>query len=114
MINTEDFIKRLEILFDHFGHSAATFSDKIGVQRSGVSHLLSGRNKPSLDFVLKIITAFPEVDLYWLLSGKGNLIKDENAPQAQAEISKTKSEAGIEKIIIFNTDGSFSEYKPKK
>jgi transcriptional regulator with XRE-family HTH domain len=114
MINTEDFVKRLEIIFDHFGLSAATFSDKIGVQRSGVSHLLSGRNKPSLDFVVKIITAFPEVDLYWLLSGKGNLVRDEIVPQSPGEISRPKSEARIEKIIIFNTDGSFSEYRPKK
>jgi transcriptional regulator with XRE-family HTH domain len=114
MISTEDFVKRLEILFDHFGLSAATFSDKIGVQRSGVSHLLSGRNKPSLDFVLKIISAFPEVDLYWLLTGKGNLLRDEDQPHAPKEKAKTKSEAGIEKIIIFNKDGSFSEYTPKK
>lgn len=77
MVNTDDFIKRLEILMDHFGMNASSFADKIGVQRSSISHLLSGRNKPSLDFVLKIMDIFPDVNLYWILNGKGNLLKEE-------------------------------------
>ena len=75
MVNTEDFIKRLEIIFDYYSVSASGFADKIGVQRSSLSHLLSGRNKPSLDFILKILEVFPEVDLYWILNGKGNFPK---------------------------------------
>ena len=75
MVNTEDFIKRLEIIFDYFSISASGFADKIGVQRSSLSHLLSGRNKPSLDFILKILDVFPEVDLYWILNGKGSFPK---------------------------------------
>ena len=71
MVNTEEFIKRLTILLDFYGLNASVFADKIGVQRSSLSHLLSGRNKPSLDFILKIIEVFPEVDLYWILNGKG-------------------------------------------
>ncbi|WP_313807457.1 helix-turn-helix transcriptional regulator [Flavobacterium sp.] len=78
MVNTEDFIKRLETLFDFYGLSASGFADKIGVQRSSLSHLLSGRNKPSLDFIMKITEVFPEVDLYWILNGTGNFPKDEN------------------------------------
>ena len=77
MVNTDDFIKRLELLMEHFSMNASSFADKIGVQRSSISHLLSGRNKPSLDFVMKIMDLFPEVNLYWILSGKGNLLKDE-------------------------------------
>ena len=71
MVNTENFINRLEKILDFYSLSASGFADKIGVQRSSISHLLSGRNKPSLDFVLKIIEFFPEVDLYWILIGKG-------------------------------------------
>jgi len=71
MVNTEDFIKRLEIILDYYSLNASTFADKIGVQRSSLSHLLSGRNKPSLDFILKIIDVFPDVDLYWILIGTG-------------------------------------------
>ena len=71
MVNTDNFINRLEKILDFYSLSASGFADKIGVQRSSLSHLLSGRNKPSLDFVLKIIEFFPEVDLYWILIGKG-------------------------------------------
>ncbi|KOP36997.1 XRE family transcriptional regulator [Flavobacterium sp. WLB] len=78
MVNIDDFVKRLEIILDYYGLNASSFADKIGVQRSSMSHLLSGRNKPSLDFVMKILDVFPEVDLYWILVGKGNFPKSEN------------------------------------
>ena len=78
MLNIDDFIKRLEIILDYYSLSASGFADKIGVQRSSLSHLLSGRNKPSLDLILKIIQNFPEVDLYWILNGKGSFPKSEN------------------------------------
>ncbi|WP_430400767.1 helix-turn-helix transcriptional regulator [Flavobacterium sp.] len=78
MVNTEDFIKRLEELLEYYSLSASGFADKINVQRSSLSHLLSGRNKPSLDFILKITDEFPEVDLYWILNGKGTFPKSEN------------------------------------
>jgi transcriptional regulator with XRE-family HTH domain len=76
MVNIEDFIKRLEIILDYYSLNASSFADKIGVQRSSLSHLLSGRNKPSLDFILKILEVFPEVDLYWILNGKGTFPKN--------------------------------------
>lgn len=75
MVNTEDFIKRLEFIIDYYSLSASSLADKIGVQRSSLSHLLSGRNKPSLDFIMKILEVFPEVDLYWILNGKGSFPK---------------------------------------
>jgi transcriptional regulator with XRE-family HTH domain len=77
MVNTDDFIKRLEYILDYYNLNASSFADKIGVQRSSLSHLLSGRNKPSLDFILKIMDTFPEVDLYWILNGKGTFPKSE-------------------------------------
>ncbi|MES2239184.1 MAG: helix-turn-helix transcriptional regulator [Bacteroidota bacterium] len=80
MVNTDDFIKRLEIILDYYGINASAFADKIGVQRSSLSHLLSGRNKPSLDFILKILDVYPDVDLYWILNGKGNFPKTNEIP----------------------------------
>ncbi len=77
MLNTEDFIKRLEFIMEHYGLSASAFADKIGVQRSSISHLLSGRNKPSLDFLMKIIALFPELNLYWLLDGSDTYLKND-------------------------------------
>lgn len=78
MVNTDDFIKRLEQLLEYYSLSASLFADKLGIQRSGLSHLMSGRNKPSLDFVMKIVENFPEVDLYWLLNGKGSFPKSDS------------------------------------
>ena len=78
MIDTEHFVKRLETIFDYYGLTASLFAEKINVQRSSISHLLSGRNKPSLDFILKVIENFPEVELLWLLNGKGSFPKGEN------------------------------------
>lgn len=90
MVNIDDFIKRLEIILDYYNLSASAFADRISVQRSSLSHLLSGRNKPSLDFIIKVIEVFPEVDLYWILNGKGTFPKSENTSNRFDEI-KTKS-----------------------
>lgn len=61
---------RIKKVMDESGLSASKFADKIGVPRSGLSHVLSGRNKPSLDYVLKMLNAFPELDPYWLIKGQ--------------------------------------------
>ncbi|OGS72065.1 MAG: transcriptional regulator [Flavobacteria bacterium RIFCSPLOWO2_12_FULL_31_7] len=87
MINTDDFVKRLESIFDYYGLTASSFADKINVQRSSISHLLSGRNKPSLDFILKVIENFPEVELLWLLNGKGIFPKGEYNDQEKTDIT---------------------------
>ena len=65
---------RLIRLLDSEQLTASKFADKIGVQRSSVSHVLSGRNKPSFDFVQKTLLAFPEVNADWLMLGKGTMI----------------------------------------
>ncbi|MBU2951987.1 helix-turn-helix transcriptional regulator [Tamlana agarivorans] len=130
MVNNEDFIKRLQKVMDYYGESASSFAEKIDVQRSSISHILSGRNKPSLDFVLKILSSFPEVNLYWLLNGKGEfpqseekLPKPENRksqnPQTNfnfEEIAEHKTHnlptegKTIDRIVIFYSDGTFKNY----
>ena len=141
MINNEEFAKRLKKVLDYYDLSASAFAEKIGVQRSSISHLLSGRNKPSLDFILKVLHNFEEVELYWLLNGKGtfpkkkekektefkeyapnlfsNVDEKENNPEVRSDdtpIYKTKktdlaSDKKIDRIIIFYADGSFDAYK---
>ncbi|MNF47783.1 helix-turn-helix protein [compost metagenome] len=95
MVNIEDFIKRLELILDYYGLNASSFADKIGVQRSSLSHLLSGRNKPSLDFILKISEVFPEVDLYWILIGKGSFPKSTEKIIERVE----KKETAFEELL---------------
>ncbi|XMO86123.1 helix-turn-helix transcriptional regulator [Algibacter sp. AS12] len=123
MINTEDFIKRLQKVIDYYGESASSFAEKIGVQRSSISHILSGRNKPSLDFILKVLTAFPEVDLYWLFNGKGAFPSEEKTKEPiQQNITVTPSipklppieidnNKTIDRIVVFYSDGSFKNYE---
>ncbi|MEZ4975510.1 MAG: helix-turn-helix transcriptional regulator [Flavobacteriaceae bacterium] len=123
MINSEEFAKRLEKVIDFYGENASSFAEKIGVQRSSISHILSGRNKPSLEFVLKVLSAYPEVELYWLLNGKGNFPNTENLespknvatpiPPQQEEISNSTQAKKITRIVIFYSDGSFEEYEKK-
>ncbi len=57
--------------------TSAQFAEEIGVQPSGISHILSGRNNPSLDFVLKMLETYDYISTEWLLFGKGNMYKDE-------------------------------------
>ena len=124
MINNADFAKRLQKVIDFYGESAASFAENIGVQRSSISHILSGRNKPSLDFILKILASFPEVELYWLLNGKGTFpsegtSKTETKPSndrisdylPKQSIKETDNNKSIERIIIFYTDGSFKNFE---
>lgn len=116
--------------------NAAAFADRIGVQRANMSHVLTGRNKPSLDFIERILTSFPKVNAGWLITGK--VVIDENQENAkqnelkapttllsEATISclnqgenasglkdKASSSRKIVKIITFYEDFTFDEYRP--
>lgn len=107
MVNTDDFIKRIEIILDYYSLTASSFADKIGVQRSSVSHLLSGRNKPSLDFILKIIDIFPEVNLYWILNGKGNFPSSNN--EAISNSSNTPTPVNEIQSDLFSNSGEIKD-----
>lgn len=105
MVNIDDFVKRLDSLLEYYNLNAASFADKIGVQRSSLSHLLSGRNKPSLDFILKILEVFPEVDLYWILNGKGTFPKINNEIKSgDSAATIQSSEPSLENLFANATE----------
>jgi len=129
MINNSEFADRLRHIMDYYQLSASGFADKIQVQRSSISHLLSGRNKPSLDFVLRVIKEFKEVELYWLLNGKGSfpaaphptpidqevkkpvsIIEESPSEESNGIRTTTDQTKKIERIVIFFEDGTFKEY----
>ena len=123
MVNSVDFTKRLQKVIDFYDETASSFAEKIGVQRSSISHILSGRNKPSLDFVMKVLHSYPEVELYWLLNGKGKFpnttavisdAPDPNLGQPKSDLSQSmpQSNSEIDKIVIFYKDGTFKSYLP--
>ena len=70
-------IDRIKLLMKEKKMLATQFSDEIGIQRSSLSHVLSGRNKPSLDFMLKIKNRFSDINLNWLLLGQENMLQYE-------------------------------------
>lgn len=136
MVNSFDFTKRLKEIFEYYDLSASSFADRIDVGRASISHIISGRNKPSLDFVMKVVSNFKEVELYWLLNGKGTFppssknntngikAKKEFVDDIKPEIPKTiepllndyskqasHSKKEIQKVIIFYTDGSFESFQ---
>lgn len=116
MVNIAEFTTRLKKVMDFHQLSASMFADKVGVQRSSISHILSGRNKPSLDFILKVTSEFSDVDMYWLLNGKGSFPKNTESQVAAAPslFNEPSSETGgkkIQRIVVFYSDGTFDEYQ---
>lgn len=66
-------LNRIALILQTQNLTVSAFADRIGVQRSALSHVLSGRNNPSLDFVTKILRTFPEIRSQWLLFGEGKM-----------------------------------------
>ena len=158
--------EKIELIIKRKQLSSSQFADILGIPRSSISHILSGRNKPSLDVVQKILTAFPEISAEELLFEDRSLqvatavktqmasnppmptLFDSPAPSPSESIknnlpeptivrsnlrrnreeAKTVTSANenptapqtfaphltkpIERVIIFYSDGSFSESSP--
>ena len=156
--------EKIELLIKRKQLSASQFADKLGIPRSSISHILSGRNKPSLDVVQKILRVFPEISAEDLLfedrslgaSLVSNVVKEpspvtspslfdavsptpsespkNNSPEqtiVQSNLRRPKEtvvsapqevptatvvpprlEKTIERVLIFYTDGTFSESRP--
>lgn len=64
--------------------SPARFAEVMGIQRSGISHLLAGRNKPSFEFIQKMMTAYPDINYEWLILGKGRPYKSDRQPASSS------------------------------
>jgi DNA-binding XRE family transcriptional regulator len=75
-------INRIKEIAAHYGLSSTGFADRIEVARPVISHILSERNRPSLEVVQKIGVAFPEINLDWLLFGKEAMLKNIAYPES--------------------------------
>jgi len=67
--------ERLKLMISRLGITQSEFADKMGIQRSSISHLLSGRNKPGFSFFEKLLETFPEINIEWFVSEKGDMLK---------------------------------------
>ncbi|HOP03746.1 MAG TPA: helix-turn-helix transcriptional regulator [Tenuifilaceae bacterium] len=131
--------ERLQKIMSVENLSSAKFAEIIGVQRSSVSHFLSGRNNPSYDVITSIIENFPKINPDWLITGKGDMYRKAIQTSIFDQISNNKIEENIspikktiqqktptsgkaienqifekevERVIVFFTDKTFIEYKP--
>lgn len=95
-----DFSKRLQQILDYYSLSATSFADRVAVGRSSISHLLSGRNKPSLEFVMHVLKEFPEVTLTWLVDGDGTFPATSNVLQPAPSIQQITEQKNIESSTV--------------
>ena len=94
-----DLKDRLQLIISKNNLNASSFADKLKIQRSNLSHILSGRNKPSLDFIEKFILHFPEEDVLWLITG---LKRDNNHESIQTLKYKSQDPTEIKPLLIKN------------
>ncbi len=111
--------ERLRYIIKLHQLTASSFAEKIGVQPSSISHILSGRNKPSIDFIQKVLEHFPKVDAAWLISGKqkteaNSLLSTNSNDSKQSEKHKItankSSDKVLLKVLLLYSDGTTEEY----
>ena len=111
---------RIRLILKANQMTSSEFADRVGVNRASLSHVLSGRNKPSHDFLSKIINEFPKVNASWLVTGEtreGEYKGVDNTGKGAPEIEQNASEATttsktIVKIVHYYADGTFDMFLP--
>jgi transcriptional regulator with XRE-family HTH domain len=130
--------ERLALILQQENLTAGRLAEMLGVQPSGISHLLSGRNKPNFDFVAKLLKRFPAINPDWLILGEGEMyrkaVQEPFSAEKELSLSDTEGffapdmtppkavggekigrvnrpgEKVIERIVFFYSDHSFSTY----
>ena len=102
IVNYKFMHERLKSWMEKEGLKSSAFADIIGVNRATISHILSGRNKPSIDFLEKLLNAYPDINANWLISGIGYM--QNKLEQKEVLVSKK-----IGKVVVFYDDNSFEQ-----
>ena len=122
---------RIKEYIDFKGISPGELAGLLDVQRSNISHILNGRNKPGASLIERFLILFPELDARWLMTGEGNMTDEPNVANninkndsTEKEIFPPVKEASknhknqsdvkksIDKVVLIYRDGSFSEHNP--
>ena len=110
-------IDRINELIEFLGFSQTQFADTIGINRSILSHIMKGRNKPSLEVVNRILETFPQVSPDWLLWGKGSSVREENLASSgdgrSLQVIVKEKIKEVNRITIYYEDGTFCDFLPK-
>lgn len=97
--------ERIEYIINHYGLSPSSFADYLGINRSSISHILSERNKPSMDIFIKIANSYKELSTDWLFLGIGDVFKANNKSNTETNILEDKlRNPKINQSDLFNTD----------
>lgn len=128
---------------DYKSITAGELATLLDVQRSNISHILNGRNKPSATFIEKLLLSFPDLNARWLLTGEGEMIEKKVGPIIKTVVQspepvkteepkkieepkriiedkvkqdqpvKVKEERPVSKIVLLFDDGTFVDYNKK-
>ena len=98
---------RLKKWMDFEGLKSSELADNINVNRATISHILSGRNKPSINFLQKLLNVYPNLNANWLITGIGYM-------ELNYENKKSISDKKVGKVVIFYKDNSFDELVKKR
>lgn len=102
-----DLKERISKVIGYSALSLSEFADEIDVQRSSISHITSGRNKPSLDFLIKIKNRFPDLEWEWLIEGEGEMLKIIEIPADVIDSTKKTSPTSIPDLFSLINDEAF-------
>ena len=124
--------ERIKEFIEYKGITAGELASNLDVQRSNISHILNGRNKPGAALIEKLLLVFPDLNARWLLTGAGGMLEDDfeandKMKKGTSVVSRLTSEVSeknissdsiktdkpIDKVVILYTDGTFSSYERK-
>lgn len=96
-----NFSERIEAVMRHYNLQAKAMAELCGVQRTAISHILSGRNRPSVGFIGQLSEAFPELNTRWLLHGKGAMFTSVTKQEIEStDVAKKESDIDLRHYSI--------------
>jgi transcriptional regulator with XRE-family HTH domain len=115
--------ERIKEFIDYKGISPGELASQLEVQRSNISHILNGRNKPGASLIEKMLMIFPDLDARWLLTGEGEMLAhgnvskstgvhstQEQSNEAVANIAAVRKDKQVDKVVLLYNDGTFVSY----
>ncbi len=97
-VNMVKMNKRFQKWLNYNDLNSNKLAENINVSRATISHIISGRNKPSVDFLHKILNKYPDLNLNWLVTGNGSMKFDNNIKKRI-----------VDKVVVFYEDSSYQE-----
>lgn len=107
--NTSDIRDRIRTVMNKVGKNSITFSEEIGIQQSTLSHIINGRNRPSLDVIMKIHQRYPEVSFDWLINGTKDISSDTGNVEMGQEVVMNRAANSLDDGIA-NPNGGTRTY----